>query len=79
MGYVIKRDGVKVAFHPRKIEIAITKAIIATYGITIDYLTKKLVDIIVKRCESLMAEVTDITVEDIQDIVEDVLMHKKLY
>lgn len=75
MGYVVKRDGVKVAFHPRKIEIAITKAIIATYGITIDYLTKKLVDIIVKRCESLMAEVINITVEDIQGIVEDVLMH----
>ena len=75
MGYVIKRDGVKVAFHPSKIEIAITKAIVATYGITIDYLTKRLVDIIVKRCESLMTEVTDITVEDIQSIVEDVLMH----
>ena len=75
MGYVIKRDGVKVAFHPSKIEIAITKAIVATYGITIDYLTKRLVDIIVKRCESLMTEVTDITVEDIQGIVEDVLMH----
>lgn len=75
MGYVIKRDGVKVAFHPRKIEVAITKAIIATYGKANDDLTKRLVDIIVKRCESLMAEVANITVEDIQGIVEDVLMH----
>lgn len=74
MGYVIKRDGVKVAFHPRKIEVAITKAIIATYGKTDDDLIKRLVDIIVKRCESLMTEVTNITVEDIQGIVEDVLM-----
>lgn len=74
MGYVIKRDGVKVAFHPRKIEVAITKAIIATYGKADDDLTKRLVDIIVKRCESLMAEVANITVEDIQGIVEDVLM-----
>lgn len=66
--YVIKRDGSRVLFNPVKIVEAINKAMVSTYGSIFETDTaEEIADIIGKRNH-------DMSVEEIQDMVEELLM-----
>ena len=66
--YVIKRDGTRVLFNPTKIVNAINRAMISTYGAVYESDTaEEIADLIGQRG-------TDMTVEQIQDLVESYLM-----
>lgn len=66
--YVIKRDGTRVLFNPDKIVQAINKAMISTYGAVYESDTAEdIADLIGSRG-------VDMTVEQIQDLVESYLM-----
>ena len=66
--YVIKRDGTRVLFNPDKIVNAINKAMISTYGAVYESDTaEEIADLIGSRG-------VDMTVEQIQDLVEGYLM-----
>lgn len=66
--YVIKRDGTRVLFNPNKIVEAINKAMLSTYGSIYETDTAEdIANIIGQRGQ-------DMTVEDIQDMVEELLM-----
>lgn len=76
--YVIKRDGRRAKFNPTKISNAITSAFLDK---EIQLSKKELDTLTDKVCDSLDAS-TDkqtVSVETIQDIVEDVLMSKDKY
>ena len=66
--HVIKRDGTRVLFNPTKIVNAINRAMISTYGAVYESDTaEEIADLIGQRG-------TDMTVEQIQDLVESYLM-----
>ena len=66
--YVVKRDGTRVLFNPDKIVQAINKAMISTYGAVYETDTAE-------EIASLIAEKnSEMTVEQIQDLVESYLM-----
>lgn len=68
---IIKRDGRKVKFDPSKIENAVTKAVIACGGNdTVE------VKAIVEDVCNLLKDREDITVEEVQDTVEKVLIER---
>ena len=71
---VIKRDGKQVAFSSEKIKTAITKA-----AKRIDEMTEadidRITEIVVNKCERLSGD--QISVEQIQDLVEDTLLKSK--
>ena len=65
---VIKRDGTRVLFNPDKIVTAINKAMVSTYGAIYESETaEEIADLIGSRG-------VDMTVEEIQDLVEGYLM-----
>ena len=66
--YVIKRDGTRVLFDPNKIVRAINKAMVSAYGSVYESDTaEEIADLIGSRA-------CDMTVEQIQDLVEGYLM-----
>ena len=66
--YVVKRDGTRVLFNPDKIVQAINKAMISTYGAVYETDTAE-------EIAGLIAEKnSEMTVEQIQDLVEGYLM-----
>ena len=66
--HVIKRDGTRVLFNPDKIVTAINKAMVSTYGAIYESETaEEIADLIGSRG-------VDMTVEEIQDLVEEYLM-----
>ena len=66
--HVIKRDGTRVLFNPDKIVRAINKAMVSTYGSIYESDTaEEIADLIGQRG-------VDMTVEQIQDLVEEYLM-----
>lgn len=66
--HVIKRDGTRVLFNPDKIVQAINKAMISTYGAVYETETaEEIADLIAQRN-------VDMSVEQIQDLVEGYLM-----
>ena len=66
--YVVKRDGTRVLFNPDKIVQAINKAMISTYGAVYETDTAE-------EIAGLIAEKnSEMTVEQIQDLVESYLM-----
>ena len=66
--HVIKRDGTRVLFNPDKIVNAINKAMVSTYGAVYESETaEEIADLIGSRG-------IDMTVEEIQDLVEEYLM-----
>ena len=66
--YVVKRDGTRVLFNPDKIVQAINKAMISTYGAVYETDTAE-------EIANLIAEKNiEMTVEQIQDLVESYLM-----
>ena len=66
--HVIKRDGTRVLFNPDKIVTAINKAMVSTYGAIYESETaEEIADLIGSRG-------VDMTVEEIQDLVEGYLM-----
>ena len=67
--YVVKRDGKKVPFDRQKIYNAIAGAARECGSTTSDELTR-LTDQVVKKCQTM----SDLSVEAIQDMVEDTLM-----
>jgi anaerobic ribonucleoside-triphosphate reductase len=67
--YVVKRDGKKVTFDRQKIYNAIAGAARECGSITNDEL-KRLTDQVVTKCQTM----SDLSVEAIQDVVEDTLM-----
>ena len=67
--YVVKRDGKKVTFDHQKIYNAIAGAA-RECGSTTDDELKRLTDQVVKKCQTM----SDLSVEAIQDMVEDTLM-----
>lgn len=67
--YVVKRDGKKVPFDRQKIYNAIAGAA-RECGSTTDDELKRLTDQVVKKCQTM----SDLSVEAIQDMVEDTLM-----
>ena len=67
--YVAKRDGKKVTFDRQKIYNAIAGAA-RECGSTTDDELKRLTDQVVKKCQTM----SDLSVEAIQDMVEDTLM-----
>jgi ribonucleoside-triphosphate reductase len=73
-----KRDGRKVKFTPEKIVIAITKAGQAT-GEFDERMAWKLSDKVLDKMESVLGKTATPTVEQVQDIVEDVLMGSKFH
>lgn len=76
MNYIVKRDGRKVQFNRVKVERAIEKAFDAVDGQSVDSYTqskiKSICDFIEERC--IQAE---LSVEEIQDLVENGLMNTK--
>ncbi len=70
---IIKRDGKIVKFDPEKITEAIAKAGLVTEEFKYDR-AKTLAEKVIKRAEETIKERTP-HVEQIQDIVEEVLMH----
>ena len=76
--YVIKRDGRRAKFNPTKISDAITSAFLDK---EMQVGKKELENLTDKVCDKIEAS-TDkptVSVETIQDIVEDVLMSKDKY
>ena len=71
--FVIKRDGTKVKFEKAKIGKAILKAYNEVYSDTSDINAELASDICSDVCRKLEA-MAEISVEDIQDIVEATLM-----
>lgn len=67
--YVVKRDGKKVTFDRKKIYNAIAGAA-RECGSTTDDELKRLTDQVVTKCQTM----SDLSVEAIQDLVEDTLM-----
>lgn len=67
--YVVKRDGKKVTFDRQKIYNAIAGAA-REYGSITDDELKRLTDQVVGKCQTM----SDLSVEAIQDMVEDTLM-----
>ena len=66
--YVIKRDGTRVLFNPDKIVSAINKAMISAHGAVYETDTaEEIADLIGSRG-------VDLSVEQIQDLVEKYLM-----
>lgn len=66
--YVIKRDGARVLFNPNKIVEAINRAMLSTYGSIFETDTaEEIADIVGQRSQ-------DMSVEEIQDMVEELLM-----
>lgn len=75
MKYITKRDGRKVLFNRKKIVTAILKAFIAVDGEVSDYAEEKankIADFIEKKNDT-----KDLSIEDIQDLVEKGLMSTK--
>jgi len=72
---IIKRDGRKVHFDALKIRNAIEKAVfsVGKEGIDLDKLTSEVIDLVSTKFSK-----TTPTVENIQDIVEEVLMNNQL-
>lgn len=71
---VIKRDGTEVPYDINKISTAIYKSMIATYG---DKADKELADCYASFTTSYINHTNktgEISIEEIQDIIEDVLM-----
>ncbi len=66
--YVIKRDGTRVLFNPDKIVNAISKAMISSYGAVYETETAE------EIADSIGQLGKDLTVEQIQDLVEEQLM-----
>lgn len=75
MNNVLKRDGRKVPFNGQKIENAVLKAFIAVDGEVTDYAETKAHNI--ATYIELIAKDKDLTVEDIQDLVEHGLSSTK--
>lgn len=76
MGQVIKRDGCYVKYEPSKINVAIQKANrdVRDSEQASEVIIKKIVDAITKRIA-----VNNLSVEEIQDLVEEGLMKNHLY
>ena len=66
--HVIKRDGTQVLFNPDKIVNAINKAMVSTYGAIYETETAE------EIAELIAAKNKTMTVEEIQDLVEEYLM-----
>ena len=66
--HVIKRDGTRVLFNPDKIVTAINKAMVSTYGAIYESETAE------EIADLIGARGVDMTVEEIQDLVEEYLM-----
>lgn len=75
MSYVIKRDGRKVSFNPKKIKTAILKAFKEVDGEISNYALEK-ADNIASYIENLSLT-KELSIEDIQDLVEKGLMATK--
>ena len=75
MSYVIKRDGRKVSFNPEKIKTAILKAFKEVDGEISNYALEK-ADNIASYIENLSLA-KELSIEDIQDLVEKGLMATK--
>ena len=75
MSYVIKRDGRKVSFNPEKIKTAILKAFKEVDGEISNYALEK-ADNIASYIENLSLT-KELSIEDIQDLVEKGLMATK--
>jgi len=73
---VRKRDGRVISFRKKKILTAVSKAALSV-GVTKKKLLREVVERVLERVEELGKEV--VSVEEIQDIVEEILMEKKLY
>lgn len=69
---VIKRDGTKTVFNPVKIEQAITKAVQSTTGTEHPELVTEVTKDVCKQIYTL--DTNNISVEDIQDLVEKQLI-----
>lgn len=81
ISYILKRNGVKQHFDPKRILVAIEKAFLSEGSIainqdTLESLTNDTIELIK---EKLSNEKTVISVEDIQDIVETVLMKRNFH
>ena len=77
MYYIIKRDGRKVPFDPEKIKNAVLKAFKAVDGEITEYATEK-ADNIAQYIEGYMEGVpNELTIDDIQTLVEHGLMATK--
>lgn len=78
--YVIKRDGIKVNFDSNKIYTAMMKAYKKVYGYSEEILTSKqnfaLYDTNIVTNRIINMKVDYITVEEIQDMVEEILMKR---
>ena len=77
MKYILKRDGVKEPFNPEKIKNAILKAFMAVDGQLTDYAIEK-ANNIADYIEGYCDDYEDIlSIEEIQDLVENGLMSTK--
>lgn len=72
MEYIVKRDGSKVLFDPEKVRIALTKAFIETDGKI--YETDTIDTIAQEVCDYINGSTKEISVEEIQDFIEESLM-----
>ena len=72
MEYIVKRDGSKVLFDPEKVRIALTKAFIETDGKI--YETDTIDTIAQEVCDYINSSTKEISVEEIQDFIEESLM-----
>lgn len=77
MNYIIKRDGRRVEFNYYKIEYAILKAFIAVDKSITDYAKEKAHNIAMFIKEEVKKRENEMTVEEIQDLVEKGLMSTK--
>lgn len=77
MNYIIKRDGRRVEFNCYKIEYAILKAFIAVDKSITDYAKEKAHNIAMFIKEEVKKRENEMTVEEIQDLVEKGLMSTK--
>lgn len=74
MVYIIKRDGSQVPFNKDKIIIAVNKAFIEVDGTLYENETETANDIVNVIYDAAKQAETPITVEEVQDLVEDFLM-----
>ena len=75
MTEIIKRDGRKVGFNKQKIEKAVLKAFIAVDGSISDYAEEKASNIAEHVATAALKK--DLTIDDIQNLVEKGLMATK--
>ena len=77
MFYIIKRDGRRVPFNPEKIKTAVLKAFIAVDGTTTPYAEEKAQNI-ADYIEGYMDGIpNELTIDDIQSLIEHGLMSCK--